>query len=137
MSLVPDDSLWIDCSLRICIEAYSFGDRFAVPAFSRASNNVSAQNEPTVHYFGYGGKQLPIYAFKNIPSDRVILQHLVDWYSQTWDVRFSQFNAYELAQLPLSFLRRVMQRLHELQTMTARERFKKRCYYKDLGRSQR
>ncbi|KAH3917339.1 hypothetical protein HBI56_119090 [Parastagonospora nodorum] len=36
---------WMNYGLREYIKAYSFGDRFAVPAFSRASNNALAQTD--------------------------------------------------------------------------------------------
>jgi hypothetical protein len=117
----------MDYGLRECIKTYSFGDRFAVSAFSRASNNALAQTNLSGYYFSFGIESTA-YAFKNIPSDRVILQRLVDWYCACWRATSSQFDATTLASLPDAFLRRAMGRFCELKCMNNLELWKSRCY---------
>lgn len=128
LSLVYDSSYWADACIHICIRAYGFGDRFVIPAFSRASNNLIAQQNPTRYYFDPLGRISIEYAFETIPLDRVILQRLVDWYCECWRATSDHFDATTLASLPDEFLRRVMGRLHESKTMTMAEVLKKCCY---------
>jgi hypothetical protein len=67
------------------------------------------------------------YAFENIPSDRVILQHLVDKYCECWLERRDDYKVSTFESLSNPFLRLVMNRLRLLgknQELAS----KSRCY---------
>lgn len=75
---------YIDHEL-LLVQAYSFGDRFLVPAFRRVANNlfVEMMDEVTLH--GVEAPRLIHWAFQHIPADCAILQLLVDQFYAEWN----------------------------------------------------
>ncbi|KAH7084927.1 hypothetical protein BKA63DRAFT_484941 [Paraphoma chrysanthemicola] len=113
---VDINSYWNHLRFTVLLKAYVFGDRFLVKSFRRQVNNTF------VHHIGLGWFSLPTryegfsYAFANIPSDRPILQLLVDEHCGEWDkgdenddTKLSAFN-----NLPPKFLIRAFRRIHEM-----------------------
>jgi hypothetical protein len=117
-----------DERLYTCLKAYALGERFDIPAFSCAANNLFANNIPLYYPVHQSGLSLACYAFQNIRSDRVILQNLVDKYCVSYDFDGSGYSLEGMGDLPIKFLRRTIHRFQELSEMSAREKRERRCY---------
>jgi len=112
------------------IQAYAFADRFMIPTFRRVVNNNFVDN--------IGGSQpLEVYnmlplakeAFKTLPSNRPILQYLVDLHCKLW-TNCCEDDPESVKELPPAFTLRAMRRLKEmLQEEKYTELDKTRCYY--------
>ncbi|KAJ4378281.1 hypothetical protein N0V86_005981 [Didymella sp. IMI 355093] len=98
----------------VLVKAYALGDRILALTFRREANN-------TLIIFGscmgFPSTLLPTatYAFANIPSDRSILQFLVNQFCKCWDPEYI-INTEEdaLSELPPAFTVRAMKRLAHL-----------------------
>ncbi|CAO2658682.1 Nn.00g064050.m01.CDS01 [Neocucurbitaria sp. VM-36] len=121
------------------LKAYAFADRFLVPEFRRAVNNSLVDDIqewkwmiPLSEMSGLAQE-----AFANIPSDRPILQFLVD------KAGFGAAECYEafggsMDDLPRAFLQRLIRRLdEELRRERAHENeSKSRCYYEHASKKE-
>ena len=124
----PVHDFYEDEWLHACIKAYAFGDRFVVPKFCRAINNFFTDTLGYCYYSCPAGRRSTSYAFRNIPSDRIILQRLVDKYCASYAADAIGYGLEGMGDLPVAFLRRVIHRFQELSKMSAREKAKARCY---------
>jgi len=133
MSLIEEALSAGDEQADACIKGYAFGDRFCAPGFCHATSNFLAGT-----FKGYfdSSDQLCLstsYAFDNIPSDRVILQSFVDDYCLWWSDADHDCSLDVQERLPSAFRRRAMKRFQELNTMSAEEKGKKRCYMEHVS----
>jgi hypothetical protein len=124
------DDFQEDELIHACIKAYAFADRFDISGFSRAINNCFAKTMEDVFCYSAraSGRPLTKWAFENIPSDRVILQRLVEDYSQHYNSANVGYEAGAMEELPMTFLRRTIHHLHELSRMSVVAKGKVRCY---------
>ncbi|KAF2127350.1 hypothetical protein P153DRAFT_344937 [Dothidotthia symphoricarpi CBS 119687] len=109
----------------VSIQAYAFGDRFLVPAFRRAVNNDLVTFIKELYVEIEDMVAMAQEAFATIPSDRPILQLLVDDHCDYWYQRH-EGDAALLDKLPQAFLVRVMRRFAEQKGNSKKV---KRCYY--------
>lgn len=115
---------------RIYIRAYAFGDRYLSPVFRRAANNQFTDDLGRIFWVGGPHRQSVAYAFANIPSNRVILQRLVDDFCDGWDENYlDDYGADAMNELPPAFPRRMPQCFIERGQILARIPHKKRCYH--------
>jgi hypothetical protein len=96
-------------TLKSCI----FGDRFLAPKFKEAAHNafvdLRGHNPPMYEHV--------IYAFEHLQEEDLMLALLVDTHSMYWQpVYFKAEQELQQAELPHSFLLRVMTRTYELKT---------------------
>ena len=122
-----------DAQIDACIKAYALGDRFLISNFRRAANNLFAELLPGFYFSDIQGRLSTVYALKNIPSDRVILQNLVDQYCYYWADDSGDYTLSAQNELPRSFLRRVTNRFQELSEASAEEKRRKRCYMEHVS----
>lgn len=110
-----------DQILLLCVKAYAFGDRFIATDFRRAVNNHFEYNLYDKE-FGDGLRIAAAYAFKNIPTNRSIVQCLVDNLTDAWAHSDEEFGLHMQEELPCECIRRIMARFrelyHELYTMS-------------------
>ncbi|KAH4107729.1 hypothetical protein HBI56_169460 [Parastagonospora nodorum] len=98
------------------VQAYSFGDRFLVPNFRRTMNEAFV-DMMVADVLPDPSKvdDLVVWAFENVPSDRPLLQLLVNQFCDDWNnfpVSATEIEA--LKTLPGSFLARVVTRYNQL-----------------------
>jgi len=98
------------------VQAYLFGDRFLIPTFRRTINEAFVGMIATDDMADLPNvNDLVVWAFENIPSDRPLLQLLVNQFCDGWEdlpVRAAEMEA--LKTLPGSFLARVVTRYNQL-----------------------
>ena len=127
---IPDEAQFCDDLFLILHKAYVFGDRFLSPAFRRAINNRLSDYLRNHDLAGSTCWEVMRYAFANIPSDRPILQHLVDdfcrMHKECHDDEEDDVAAQK--QLPREFLLRVMRAFPDMRKDAA-DKLQRRCYY--------
>jgi len=111
------------------IKVYAFADRFLVPALQRAiNNNIVDEIENGRFLEAYDIVPLAKEAFSIIPSDRPMLQLLVDYHCDRWRSCCEQSSPFP--GLPYAFLARAMRRFSEmLQEKKQGHPVQDRCYY--------
>jgi hypothetical protein len=113
-----------EMSTKACV----FGDRFVAPSFERAASNYLALAIQQHIYIEAIDQQDLIYAFENIPADRVIVQCLVDEFCVSWNDDVDIYSAIAMGRLPPEVLCRVAKRFQEMTTMSSIENLRIRCY---------
>ncbi|KAH4037024.1 hypothetical protein HBI25_055030 [Parastagonospora nodorum] len=114
----PDYSEWARIggigSVEIKIKAYAFADRFLAPEFRRTVNNNVMEQMRLDHNFLEVSDILAMarIAFSSIPSDRPLLQLIVDEHCTFWKNCCEEPS--RLTDFPPAFLARVTRRLCEL-----------------------
>lgn len=122
---------WDYQTLDMCVNAYVFGDRFLVPAFCHEANSLFAatmvEKSP---YRNNERRQSIVYAFETLPSNRIILQLMVDDYCKYWeDEDTENYGGEAMSKFPPAFLRRMSKGFLELDRKNLEFRIsKKRCY---------
>jgi hypothetical protein len=95
----------------VLVKAYALGDRILASTFRREANNALIDVRLSM---GVPSSLLPTatYAFANIPSDRSILQFLVNRFCYGWAPQYiADADEDALSELPPAFTVRVMKRL--------------------------
>ena len=111
-------------------KVYSFGDRFIAPAFRRAMNEVAVDYVRSLMLSPSNILELTRWAFEHIPSNRPLLQLLVnqlcqDWYDDEPDMKGS---IKALRELPATFVGRVIQRYCHLRNNSRTSEGTVYCY---------
>lgn len=103
---------------RLCftqVKAYGLGDRFLDVGFQRAMNEAIAKDVKWELTFPTDMVSIIEWAFENIPSDRPLLQLLVNYFCHTWnEAEDDNENAEALKLMPCAYSARVMRRLAEM-----------------------
>jgi len=129
---------WVQEVFIVLIKAYVFGDKFLATGFRqdvhRKFSNLLSGYCLTLP----GGCQVIEYAFNNVPSDRVMLQHLVDDYCSQWDETQLDHVSVRIPKwLPRAFPVRVERRFAELRSMINNVGNRSRCYYEHTSAEER
>jgi hypothetical protein len=128
----PEDM--VDFRFSAYIHAYVLGDRLLAANFRCAITKDLTQMLKTHHFWNAAGVETVIFAFKNIPADRVILQYLVEDYRYHWNastcawIRKEEYAVAAQASLPAPFLLRVMRSYHEAECQRGLKKEKGRCF---------
>ncbi|KAH7389503.1 hypothetical protein DE146DRAFT_791525 [Phaeosphaeria sp. MPI-PUGE-AT-0046c] len=117
----------------ITLKAYAFGDRFLIPPFRRAMNQAVQEGVRATAMHPEVMVNFITWAFENIPSDRPVLQLLVNEFCQDWTVPDSDNDTQTLDFVALrdfssAFTFRAMLRYRELSNPLAVTWHKKGCY---------
>lgn len=113
----------------IKVKAYSFGERFIVPDFRRTMNEALVNNFAQNTFRPDVMLLLADYTFENIPSDRPLLQLLVDNFCKHWNVRDDDKGDTEaLEKLPRKFVTRALSTFSHNLFVSRQIKNKDRCY---------
>lgn len=138
----PSTEKWIQTRYEVLVRAYVLGDRLIIHSFRRLVNNVFAN----LLGFGYtmilARYQMIAYAFDNIPSERPILQGLVDTHcsersNHVVRNRTCRDEDEALKVLSKDFLIRATCRFGECHRAFAHKIPKARCYYEHESEAQK
>jgi len=110
-------------------KTYSFGNRFVAPAFRRAINDILVRYVSTFTLIPMDIVQLTCWVFEHIPSDRPLLQLLVNQFCEDWDDYYDEEENYDaLKLLPQAFTIRVLKR-HSHSKINREAEASKCCFY--------
>jgi hypothetical protein len=115
--------------VQIKAQAYCFGDFIIAPGFRRAMNKAivdAIDGEPaSPSRF----RPLIDYMFANIPSDRPVLQLLVDEFINSWDAKKDDADDMQCwSGLPRAFVTRMLVSFSRDKRASREDREKIRCY---------
>jgi hypothetical protein len=116
------------------VKSWVFGNQFLAPEFAHALNN-SITTILSYYSADKAGRTATRYAFANLLPSYTLRQALIDHYCDFWDDDSNDYSLAAQYELPRSFLRRAMKRLHELSTMSdeEKENEKERCYSEHIS----
>ena len=135
---IPDEDQFCNDMFLILLKAYVFGDRFLSPAFRRATSNRLSDYLRNHVLAGSTCWDVMRYAFTNIPSDRPILQHLVDDFCKMHDECHDEEDEDIAAQneLPRDFLMRVLRAFPDIRNHPP-AKIVNRCYYEHTSEEEK
>ncbi|KAH3942582.1 hypothetical protein HBI56_168850 [Parastagonospora nodorum] len=123
---------WMQKVFLVLIKAYAFGNKFLATRFRQDVNQAFSDHLHCNRLELPDGWHVMEYAFKHVPLDRPILQHLADHHCNFWPESYDkEIDIQAQKRLPRSFLMRVNRRFSELLPTinTAWKGSPPRCYY--------